>query len=56
VNNILWTGVSRGTAESKEWEELIKKEGAKIEIAQSGRKISAGNAVFEILFPLFTPK
>lgn len=52
VENILWTGVLRNTAEFKEWERLIEKEGAKIKIAQSGQKISAGEAVFEILFPL----
>lgn len=39
VENILWTGIVRDTAEYKEWEKLIKEEGAKIKIAQSGQRI-----------------
>ncbi|GAH66398.1 unnamed protein product, partial [marine sediment metagenome] len=40
VENILWTGTVRDTAEYKEWQRLIgderEKEGAQIKIAQSG--------------------
>ncbi len=59
VENILWTGVVRDTAEYKEWKKLIEEEGAKIFIAQAGQKIyssaksittSPGN-VIEILYP-----
>ncbi len=64
VKNILWTGVTRDTAEFKEWEKLIEeeknKEGAKIKIAQAGQKIlwksgfhNIDNSAdfMEILFP-----
>ncbi|MDO8601292.1 MAG: ComEC/Rec2 family competence protein [bacterium] len=40
VENILWTGVVRDTAEYKEWEKLIKEEGARIIIAKSGENFS----------------
>ena len=39
VENILWTGVVRETAEFEEWQELIKEEGAKIFIAEFGLRI-----------------
>ena len=39
VENILWTGVVRDTAEYKELERLIKEEGAKIFIAKDGQQI-----------------
>ena len=39
VENILWTGVVRDTAEYKEWKKLIEEEGAKIFIAKAGQKI-----------------
>ena len=41
VENILWTGIIRDTAEFKEWENLIKDEKAKIKIAQVGQKIKS---------------
>lgn len=40
VENILWTGVVRDTAEYKEWEKLIKEEGARIIIARAGQRLS----------------
>jgi len=40
VENILWTGVKRDTAEYEEWLERIKKEKAKIFIAKAGQKIA----------------
>ncbi|MEK9134944.1 MAG: ComEC/Rec2 family competence protein [Patescibacteria group bacterium] len=40
VENILWTGVVRDTAEYKEWERLIKEEGAKIIIAHADQRLS----------------
>jgi len=54
VENILWTGVVRDTAEYKEWKKLIEEEGAKIFIAKAGQKIhsSAKNFGAEILYPL----
>jgi len=54
VENILWTGVVRDTAEYQEWLELINKEKAKIYIAKSGRRITTNPAlgVIEILYPL----
>lgn len=39
VENILWTGILKDTAEYQEWLRLIEKEGAKIYIAKSGQKI-----------------
>jgi len=53
VENILWTGVVRDTAEYKEWKKLIEEEGAKIFIAKVGQKIysSAKNFRAEILYP-----
>ena len=39
VENVLWTGVVRHTAEYNEWKRLIKEEKAKIYIAKSGQKI-----------------
>ena len=53
VENILWTGVVRDTAEYKEWKKLIEEEGAKIFIAKAGQKIysSAKNFRAEILYP-----
>lgn len=58
VENILWTGVARDTAEYKEWQRLIRdereKEGAQIKIAQSGQLIDFGNQsnrYIEVLYP-----
>lgn len=51
VENILWTGIVRDTPEYKEWMRLIKNEKAKIFIAESGQKISAGEAIFETMNP-----
>jgi len=39
VENVLWTGVLKDTAEFREWQRLIKEEGAKIYIAQAGQQI-----------------
>jgi len=57
VDNILWTGVLRDTAEYREWLKLIEKEGAEVKIAQLGQKITCsrrllGQQVFNILNPL----
>jgi len=52
VENILWTGVIRDTAEFKEWEKSIKDERAKIFIAKSGQKIIMPKTVLGILYPL----
>ena len=39
VDNILWTGVIRDTAEWQEWVRLIEEEGTEIKIAEAGQKI-----------------
>ncbi|MBU0476601.1 MBL fold metallo-hydrolase [Patescibacteria group bacterium] len=51
VENILWTGVLIDTAEYEEWQKMISKEGADIFIAQSGQRITASGALFDILYP-----
>lgn len=55
VENILWTGVVRDTAEYREWKKLIEEERAKIFIAQTGQKIivptKPGNVVLDIFYP-----
>jgi len=52
IENILWTGVVRKTADYQEWKKLIEKEKAKIFISQPNQKIIASKAIFTILFPL----
>ncbi len=52
VENILWTGAVRETAEFKEWLKLIKEEGAQIKIAKAGQKIiTSPGLLLEILYP-----
>ena len=51
VKQILWTGIIRQTAEYNKWQELIKKEKAKITIAQAPQKIKAGRVFLSILYP-----
>jgi len=58
VQNILWTGVIRDTAEFQEWQKLIKEEGANIVIARAGQQISGEQfsadprrTVLRILYP-----
>lgn len=53
VDNIMWTGVVRETAEWKEWNALIKKEGARVVIAQAGKKVlfPKTNSHIDILYP-----
>ena len=54
VENILWTGVIRDTAEFKEWQRLIEEE-AKIIIAKVGQKIKIHRSDlcnFSVLYPL----
>jgi competence protein ComEC len=55
VENILWTGVLRDTAENKEWQRLIRDETAEIFIAEAGQKIILSkpdiNNFVEILYP-----
>ncbi len=53
VENVLWTGVVRDTAEWQKWNELLEKEGADIRIAEAGQKIGFQSDLFlEVLFPL----
>jgi len=56
VENILWTGVLRNTAEYKEWRKLIQEECANIYIAKAGQRIygsptSVRRSDFRILYP-----
>jgi competence protein ComEC len=51
VENVLWTGVVRDTAEYEEWLKAIGDEGASIYIAKAGQKITLGKAVLDIVFP-----
>ena len=56
VDNVLWTGVLRDNAEYKEWDNLLREEGANISIAREGLKIfskdcSSGNIEIEVLYP-----
>jgi competence protein ComEC len=51
VENILWSGVIRDTAEYQEWSDGIKKEEAKIIIAQLGEKIKIGKLEIDVLNP-----
>jgi competence protein ComEC len=51
VENILWTGIVRDTAEFRQWQKEISEEKANIIIARAGQKIIASKAVLEILHP-----
>jgi competence protein ComEC len=51
VENILWTGVLRGTAEYKEWQRLISDEEAEIFIAKAGQQVKDGKVFLNILYP-----
>ena len=56
VENVLWTGVLRDTAEFEEWQRLLEEEGATIKIAQFNQVVWLGvpsdqTARIEILYP-----
>jgi competence protein ComEC len=52
VENILWTGIVRDTAEFEKWQELIDKEKANIVIAESSLNIGFGKSGYiDILSP-----
>lgn len=51
VENILWTGVLRDTAEYKEWQKLIAEEEAEIKIAEAPQNISTRTVLVEVLYP-----
>jgi len=55
VENILWTGIVRNTPAFKEWQRLIKEEGAEIKIVQTGQRIifpaNKEEARIDILYP-----
>jgi len=52
VENILWTGVIKDTAEWKEWKKLIEQEGANIIIAEAGQKIVLSENIYlSIIYP-----
>ncbi len=52
VENILWTGIKRDTAEYREWLKLIGDEAAKVFTAAAGQKIKAAGMVLEVFYPL----
>jgi competence protein ComEC len=52
VENILWTGVFKKSAEHKEWVDLIEKEGSNIIISQKDLKIFSKNTEMEVVYPL----
>lgn len=51
VENILWTGVLRKTAEFEQWQKLIKEEGANIYTAKAGQLIEGNRISLNILWP-----
>jgi len=52
VDNILWTGIIRDTPEYNEWQKLIKEEGSRIYIADSGEKVLMSNGIsMNVLYP-----
>ena len=51
VENILWNGIIRETAEFKEWQRLIEEKDARIIIAQAGQRIMFKTAYLEVLHP-----
>ena len=51
VENILWTGILRDTAEFQEWLKLIKEEKAQIFIAKAGQRVTDQNIILDILYP-----
>jgi competence protein ComEC len=51
VDNILWTGVLRDTAEHGRWRQLIEKEEANIFIAELGQKIITPKTEMTVLNP-----
>jgi len=51
VEQILWTGIIRDTADYNKWQELIQKEKAKITIAESSKRIRAGGVFLNVLYP-----
>lgn len=51
VENVLWTGIQRETAEYNEWLDLINKEKANIILAKAGQQIKAENVIFYIIYP-----
>jgi len=55
VENILWTGVLRDTAEYKEWQRLIRDETAEIFIAEAGQKIILSKSDFDSFIDILYP-
>ncbi len=51
VENILWTGILRDTAEYREWKELIQKEAANIYIAKAGQCVIPDVTQLCVLYP-----
>jgi competence protein ComEC len=51
VENVLWTGVVRNTADCQEWIKLTAEEGARMHIAESGLRVKIGQAFLYVLHP-----
>ena len=51
VEQILWTGIIRNTADYNKWQESIEKEEAEITIAKASQRIKTGRVFLNILYP-----
>jgi len=51
VENVLWTGVVRDTAEYKEWVKLIEGKKANVFIAKGSEKIKVSGTILDVLYP-----
>lgn len=51
VENVIWSGAQKDSAEFKEWEKALSKEGARVLYASAGQKVVFKGGHFEILFP-----
>jgi len=51
VENILWTGVLKGTAEFEKWQELIEQERADVVVAENPLRIDLNSQYIDVLYP-----
>ncbi len=56
VKSILYTGIGKNSAEFQEWQDLIKKENADINISQAGQKIVLSSNPLIYIDVIFPPK
>lgn len=55
IKNILWTGIVRDTDKWREWQNLIKKEGAEIKITKAGDRIILKKTTPAIFIDILNP-